>query len=150
MSRLSVLEEQGTTTSSCNYCGAPGETSVSHGARGHRLPCSSLRLTMRSSPRLPSVGMWAHRLTCDDYQALVDRGYRRSGHYLYRPEAQKTCCPSYTIRLEAAAFAPSREHRRLQRRVSAFLSGEVELSALARDAQIQISHCGRQFHRCEI
>jgi arginine-tRNA-protein transferase len=43
----------------------------------------------------------------------------------------RTCCPQYTIRLEAAQFAPSREHRRLQRRLSAFLAGELDLRGLA-------------------
>ena len=122
---LSVLEDAGVQASSCGYCSAGADTSVSH-------------------------GMWAHRLTVDDYQGalrrwrsvltqqpachvrcfsrarlvavvtpeLVDRGWRRSGSWLYRPCCERTCCPPYSIRLDVAAFVPSREHRRLQRRLS--------------------------------
>jgi len=34
-------------------------------------------------------GMWAHRLTCQDYQDLIDRGWRRSGKYCYKPSLKK-------------------------------------------------------------
>lgn len=44
------------------------------------------------------AGMWAHRMTVEDYQALIDRGWRRSGHYCYKPTNHRTCCPQYTIR----------------------------------------------------
>lgn len=42
--------------------------------------------------------MWAERLTCEDYQNLIDRGWRRSGKYVYKPKMDETCCPQYTIR----------------------------------------------------
>lgn len=42
--------------------------------------------------------MWAHTLTVQDYQNLIDRGWRRSGSYLYKPVMNKICCPAYTIR----------------------------------------------------
>ncbi|XP_066917674.1 arginyl-tRNA--protein transferase 1-like isoform X1 [Clytia hemisphaerica] len=45
-------------------------------------------------------GMWAHYLTCQDYQDLLDRGWRRSGKYCYKPIMDRTCCPQYTIRLD--------------------------------------------------
>ncbi|KAI8981485.1 arginine-tRNA-protein transferase [Pilobolus umbonatus] len=51
-----------------------------------------------------SYGIWAHSLTCSDYQDLIDRGWRRSGHYLYKPDLYKTCCPLYTIRLNTMEF----------------------------------------------
>lgn len=49
--------------------------------------------------------------------ALIDRGWRRSGCYLYKHEMDKTCCPSYTIRLKASDFAPSKEQQRVSRRL---------------------------------
>uniref|UniRef100_A0AAX7SCK0 Arginyl-tRNA--protein transferase 1 n=1 Tax=Astatotilapia calliptera TaxID=8154 RepID=A0AAX7SCK0_ASTCA len=45
-----------------------------------------------------SRGMWSHTMTVQDYQDLIDRGWRRSGKYVYKPIMQKTCCPQYTIR----------------------------------------------------
>jgi len=44
---------------------------------------------------------------------------------------ERTCCPQYTIRLEAARFAPSREHRRLLRRLSAYMAGTLDLASCA-------------------
>lgn len=43
--------------------------------------------------------MWGHFLTPINYQNLIDRGWRRSGKYVYKPILNKTCCPAYTIRL---------------------------------------------------
>lgn len=42
---------------------------------------------------------------------MMDRGWRRSGSYLYLPDRQKTCCPPYTIRCSASGFKPSRSQR---------------------------------------
>ncbi|OAY71666.1 Arginyl-tRNA--protein transferase 2 [Ananas comosus] len=52
---------------------------------------------------------------------LLDRGWRRSGCYLYKPEMERTCCPSYTIRLKASDFVPSKEQARVQKRMQRFL-----------------------------
>lgn len=45
-----------------------------------------------------NAGMWAHAMTVGDYQDLIDRGWRRSGKYCYKPTMDVTCCPMYTIR----------------------------------------------------
>ena len=42
--------------------------------------------------------MWAHVLNVEQYQALIDRGWRRSGSYCYKPVMDRICCPPYTIR----------------------------------------------------
>ncbi|XP_030444555.2 arginyl-tRNA--protein transferase 2-like isoform X1 [Syzygium oleosum] len=90
--------------SSCGYCRSPDRSSVSH-------------------------GLWAHSLTVDDYQDLLDRGWRRCGSYLYKPDMSSTCCPSYTIRLKAADFSPSKEQNRVYRRVERFLDGTRDTEA---------------------
>ncbi|CAH8517476.1 unnamed protein product [Dicrocoelium dendriticum] len=61
------------------------------------------------------------RLTVSDYQYLIDRGWRRSGTYCYKPLNEVTCCPCYTIRCDALAFRPSRSHKRVIRNVATFL-----------------------------
>ncbi|GMI80867.1 arginine-tRNA protein transferase 1, DELAYED LEAF SENESCENCE 1 [Hibiscus trionum] len=93
----------GRRRSSCGYCKSSGRTSISH-------------------------GLWAHSLTVNDYQDLLDRGWRRSGCFLYKPEMERTCCPSYTIRLQASDFVPSKEHRRVYRRMQRFIDGMLEVS----------------------
>ncbi|XP_075922420.1 arginyl-tRNA--protein transferase 1 isoform X3 [Petromyzon marinus] len=81
---------------SCGYCG--GETSsVSH-------------------------GMWAHALTVHDYQDLVDRGWRRSGEYLYKPIMDKTCCPQYTIRCQVLDYRLSKSQKKILKRMTMYLA----------------------------
>ncbi|KAJ6690179.1 hypothetical protein OIU85_006459 [Salix viminalis] len=86
----------------CSYCNSAGRTSIFHGS-------------------------WADSLTVDDYQDLLDRGWRRAGSVLYKPEMEKTCCPSYTIRLRASDFVPSKEQQRVSRRMQRFVDGALEV-----------------------
>ncbi|TYH51895.1 hypothetical protein ES332_D10G312500v1 [Gossypium tomentosum] len=98
----SLVVDCGRRRSSCGYCKSAGRTSISH-------------------------GLWAHSITVNDYQDLLDRGWRRSGCFLYKPEMERTCCPSYTIRLKASDFVPSKEQRRVYRRMQRFLDGTLEV-----------------------
>ncbi|KAL2333349.1 hypothetical protein Fmac_014562 [Flemingia macrophylla] len=95
---------------------------VDYGRR--RTPCGYCRSSRRNSI---SHGMWADSLTVDDYQDLLDRGWRRSGCFLYKPEMERTCCPSYTIRLKASNFDPSKEQLRVSRRMQRFLDGTLDV-----------------------
>ncbi|XP_075072405.1 arginyl-tRNA--protein transferase 1 isoform X9 [Mixophyes fleayi] len=73
-----------------------------------------------------SHGMWAHSLTVQDYQDLIDRGWRRSGKYVYKPLMSETCCPQYTIRMVAPNFQPSKSHKKVLKKMQKFLqAGEV-------------------------
>ncbi|XP_026883820.2 arginyl-tRNA--protein transferase 1 isoform X1 [Electrophorus electricus] len=75
-----------------------------------------------------SHGMWSHVMTVQDYQDLIDRGWRRSGKYVYKPAMNKTCCPQYTIRCHALNFHPSKTHKKILKRMKKFLSnGELPL-----------------------
>jgi len=60
-----------------------------------------------------SHGMWGHTLTTQDYQDLIDRGWRRSGQYCYKPTMKKTCCPLYTIKCDAVNFKPSKSQKKV-------------------------------------
>lgn len=97
-----VLIDHGRRRSSCGYCRSTGYTSISH-------------------------GLWAQSIKADDYQDLLDRGWRRSGCFLYKPEMERTCCPSYTIRLRASDFVPSKEQTRVQKKMERFVDGTLNL-----------------------
>lgn len=56
---------------------------------------------------------------------LIDRGWRRSGKWLYQPQNSVTCCPQHTIRLDAALFTLSRAHKHTRRRLARYLKGEI-------------------------
>ncbi|XP_057326915.1 arginyl-tRNA--protein transferase 1 [Microplitis mediator] len=66
-------------------------------------------------------GMWAHSLTVQDYQTLIDRGWRRSGSYCYKPHNDETCCPMYTIKCEALNLIVSKSQKKIIKRVTKFL-----------------------------
>ncbi|XP_028936425.1 arginyl-tRNA--protein transferase 1 isoform X8 [Ornithorhynchus anatinus] len=73
-----------------------------------------------------SNGMWAHSMTVQDYQDLIDRGWRRSGKYVYKPVMSQTCCPQYTIRCRPLHFQPSKSHKKVLKKMLKFLSkGEM-------------------------
>ncbi|KAH7672923.1 Arginyltransferase protein [Dioscorea alata] len=63
----------------------------------------------------------------DNLQELLDRGWRRSGCFLYKPEMERTCCPSYTIRLKVEDFSPSKEQARVQKKMQRFLDGTLDV-----------------------
>ncbi|XP_060027139.1 arginyl-tRNA--protein transferase 1 isoform X11 [Erinaceus europaeus] len=69
-----------------------------------------------------SSGMWAHSLTVQDYQDLIDRGWRRSGKYVYKPVMNQTCCPQYTIRCQPLEFQPSKSHKKVLKKMLRFLA----------------------------
>ncbi|XP_012877354.1 PREDICTED: arginyl-tRNA--protein transferase 1 [Dipodomys ordii] len=70
--------------------------------------------------------MWAHSMTVRDYQDLIDRGWRRSGKYVYKPVMNQTCCPQYTIRCHPLEFQPSKSHKKVLKKMLKFLvKGEV-------------------------
>ncbi|CAH2322774.1 arginyl-tRNA-- transferase 1 isoform X2 [Pelobates cultripes] len=76
-----------------------------------------------------SHGMWAHSLTVQDYQDLIDRGWRRSGKYVYKPHMSQTCCPQYTIKLAALNFQPNKSHKKVLKKIRKFIqTGEMSHS----------------------
>ena len=103
LSRLSLIHPYGEHGSECGYCHSKEEGRVSYGAR-------------------------AKRLTCADYQALCDHGWRRSGDYIYKPTNDRTCCPNLTIRLDVTQFQASKAQNQLLRRLNKLLllSGEAD------------------------
>ncbi|KWU42599.1 hypothetical protein RHOSPDRAFT_2986, partial [Rhodotorula sp. JG-1b] len=101
-SSISILQPLTYSASSCGYCSTiPGARSVAKTSK--------------------SYGAWAHALSCDLYKDLLDRGWRRSGCYLYKPDMSRTCCPQYTISLDASRFRPSRGQRQVLSRFAAFV-----------------------------
>ncbi|XP_030058458.1 arginyl-tRNA--protein transferase 1 isoform X4 [Microcaecilia unicolor] len=80
----------------------------------------------KSSAGNLSHGMWAHAMTAQDYQDLIDRGWRRSGKYVYKPLMNQTCCPQYTVRCSSLDFQPSKSHKKVLKKMLKFLvKGEV-------------------------
>jgi arginine-tRNA-protein transferase len=97
----SIIQIYGTHVSECGYCKCQRPSSISY-------------------------GVVAKSLGADDYLKLMLIGWRRSGTYLYKPAMYVTCCPQYTIRLEASRFVANKAQRQVARRVERFLhSGSI-------------------------
>ncbi|KAI8066115.1 arginine-tRNA-protein transferase [Thamnidium elegans] len=71
-----------------------------------------------------SFGIWAHALTCSDYQDMIDRGWRRSGKYCYKPDLEKSCCPQYTIRLDATQFNITKSQKKILNKFNRYVKGD--------------------------
>uniref|UniRef100_H2Y4K1 Arginyl-tRNA--protein transferase 1 n=1 Tax=Ciona savignyi TaxID=51511 RepID=H2Y4K1_CIOSA len=85
-----------------------------------------------------SQGMWAHSLNVEDYQALIDRGWRRSGCYCYKPTMNKTCCPLYTLRCDTQKFNLTKSKKKVAKRMRQFL-----VSGGQNDLDKWKTHCER-------
>ncbi|XP_045775221.1 arginyl-tRNA--protein transferase 1 isoform X1 [Maniola jurtina] len=79
-----------------------------------------------------SHGMWAHMMTVHDYQDLIDRGWRRSGQYCYKPILDVVCCPMYTIRCRALEFKTSKSQKKVMKRFNRYLMGLDDISEYRR------------------
>lgn len=71
-------------------------------------------------------------LRVEHYQALVDRGWRRSGQTYYKPDLTRACCPHYTIRLDAAKFTASKGQRQATNRWNRYVLGTEYMSKVAK------------------
>ncbi|KAK4318567.1 hypothetical protein Pmani_010441 [Petrolisthes manimaculis] len=61
------------------------------------------------------------------YQELIDRGWRRSGQYSYKPTMEKICCPMYTIRCDALELKLSKTQKKVLKRMNRYLThGDVK------------------------
>jgi arginyl-tRNA---protein transferase len=66
------------------------------------------------------------------YEGLLFRGWRRSGTLLYKPDQRVSCCPHYTIRLDALAFKASKDQRQALNRFNRHILGEDYIKECAR------------------
>jgi arginine-tRNA-protein transferase len=86
------------------------------------------------------------------YQSLLDRGWRRSGDILYKPNQRASCCPQYTIRLDATAFHASKDQRQAVNRFNRHLRGDAYLHDAARlypQSRGQARHRDTDFDLCD-
>lgn len=79
--------------------------------------CKGLKPNTGSS----SWGLGALRLSVNDYQVMMDRGWRRCGTYVYKYDLEQSCCQPYTIRLDTTEFHLSQNQRKVLRRFNKYL-----------------------------
>ncbi|KAI0265192.1 arginine-tRNA-protein transferase [Gloeopeniophorella convolvens] len=104
-----IVEAFPPQNSSCGYCHSNSETSFQSGS------------------------LHAHRMSCSVYQRMIDRGWRRSGLYCYKPDLRRSCCPQYTIKLDATQFKASKSQRKLMNRWNHYVLGDNDAGARVAD-----------------
>ncbi|CCH44509.1 Arginyl-tRNA-protein transferase 1 [Wickerhamomyces ciferrii] len=63
------------------------------------------------TPPSISIGFQVENMTVEHYDQLINRGFRRSGTFLYKPDMLRGCCRMYTIRTNMDMFKLTKEHR---------------------------------------
>ncbi|CAE6426484.1 unnamed protein product [Rhizoctonia solani] len=140
---ITIVEIYGSQLSSCGYCTKKD---------------GSVR------PRTShTVSMSPLQMSCSVYKRLLDRGWRRSGDYLYKPNLKESCCPQYTIKLDALNLKLSKSQRKALNKWNRFIiNGDnttitaaknplplVELVHAA-DISVQESQGCKPAHRLEV
>ena len=84
-------------------------------------------------------GVWGYKMTCKDFQVLVDRGFQRSGNYVYRPVMKKTCCPQYVIRMDVRDFELSKSQKSVIRKFKRYLTEGLQSSITEKNSVSPLS-----------
>ncbi|OSX59239.1 hypothetical protein POSPLADRAFT_1150353 [Postia placenta MAD-698-R-SB12] len=107
--------------STCGYCSPPGRCSET-ASSWHAAECIPTQISCEASMIV--------------YQKMIDRGWRRSGTYCYKPDLRRSCCPAYTIKLDALKFSPSKSQRKIISRWNRFvLHGDRSVDAASQNAK---------------
>ncbi|CAG8323597.1 unnamed protein product [Penicillium nalgiovense] len=68
----------------------------------------------------------------EHYDELINGGWRRSGTLYYKQNLLRSCCPHYTLRLEASAYRPRRDQRKAINKWNKFILGPEYMRKAAR------------------
>ncbi|KAG7810871.1 hypothetical protein KL921_002499 [Ogataea angusta] len=74
-------------------------------------------------PNSSTICCHVYSCTPDIYELMMNRGFRRSGSFLYRPDLLRSCCRLYTIRSNTNLLKVSKEHRHNVNRFVRFITG---------------------------
>ncbi|KAI6218109.1 Arginyl-tRNA--protein transferase 1 [Aphelenchoides besseyi] len=100
---------------SCGYCKQLTNSTEEDSTNDDEETSNSSSEMNSEERRSVCLGIGGIRVYTEHVQALVDIGWNWSGRYLYKPIMEKTCCPLYTIRLDADAVQLTRSQKRVLR-----------------------------------
>lgn len=73
-----------------------------------------------------TIGMSVEQMTCQQYDILMNKGFRRSGTFLYKPDLLRNCCRLYTIRTNLDQMKVAKQHRQVVNRFVRAISDELD------------------------
>ncbi|KAF3480523.1 arginine-tRNA-protein transferase [Arthroderma uncinatum] len=62
----------------------------------------------------------------EEYEELMNRGWRRSGSLYYKPNLARSCCPHYTMRLNPKEYKPRRDQKKALNHWNSYVLGASE------------------------
>ncbi|GMF99399.1 hypothetical protein B5S33_g3891 [[Candida] boidinii] len=62
-------------------------------------------------PNNVTLGLSTEIISPEIYEILMNKGFRRSGNFIYRPDLIRNCCRLFTIRTNLSLLKPTKEHR---------------------------------------
>ena len=65
----------------------------------------------KETPSSISLGFQVENMTVEQYDQLINKGFRRSGSFLYKTDLLRGCCRMYTIRTNMEMLKLNKEHR---------------------------------------
>jgi len=71
-------------------------------------------------------GFSSPQMSCETYQILLEKGWRRCGTFYYKPDLTKCCCRPYSIRLEAQKYKFRGSHLQSLRKFGNFLKKQSD------------------------
>mmetsp|Transcript_19812 Transcript_19812/g.42983 ORF Transcript_19812/g.42983 Transcript_19812/m.42983 type:complete len:275 (+) Transcript_19812:270-1094(+) len=139
----SVIRPYGYSVSKCGYCKGSrshllqtnerATTTTPHQTPNHTssnslsypssspTSSSSSSPTSKSSKSSKSYSVLADSISPSLYEELINRGWRRSGVHLYKPQNFSSCCPTLTIRLLTREFKPTKSQRKILKKMENIL-----------------------------
>ncbi|GMI00966.1 hypothetical protein TrVE_jg1745 [Triparma verrucosa] len=112
-----VVTPCGSGKSKCGYC------SGSRSRRSSKGSSKDSSKDSNSTSSSHSYGFLSYGLSLTPllYVSLLNRGFRRSGHYLYKPTNSTTCCPQHCIRLSVPEWTPRKSERKCANKFKRYL-----------------------------
>lgn len=86
----------------------------------------------KSKDGSPSYYARSNSVLPGHYEELINGGWRRSGNLYYKQNLLRSCCPHYTLRLEASAYRPRRDQRKAINKWNKFILGPEYMRKVAR------------------
>ncbi|KAL4449987.1 hypothetical protein ABPG74_015106 [Tetrahymena malaccensis] len=68
-----------------------------------------------------TYGFDTTQMKAEVYKSLMDCGWRRCGSYFYKPDLFKSCCKSYTIRMNANQFQIKKSQKKVMKKWNKFI-----------------------------
>lgn len=104
---------------SCGYCDLKKE-------KNGGLPSFPDIADVPEEPTHITIGCQAQQMTCQQYDDFINRGFRRSGTFLYTGDMLRGCCRSYTIRTDMDHLKITKEHRQVINRFKRAIGDELK------------------------